>query len=371
MMRRRDVLALGAAALVPGEATAQGTVEGTTQGASQRVAQEADPAGAGHSNALVPRAGWNDGLAHPIPYQPRLGAGKQRGLVLGGGGAYLVAWMTGYAHALKSKGVDLASADIAVGTSAGSLLAASLLGGHMWRLSAELDVLGRFPALFAELIPNIPPNVSQLRARAAATDATAADPATIQAIGHAAMAARNPAGPEQYFTSVKRLIGEESWPSPNLYTTANDCYTGERIVVSSQAGIPINVACAASSSLPGQMGPIWLKDRLCMDGGICQTSTHCDVVAGVSRALVISLSDGGPDAAKTGLRTSGMPNTLQEEIRTLESQGTRTILKVVGLMPGLSVLDSIMDPKHIAPCLKNGHERGLADVDEMKAFWNA
>jgi NTE family protein len=106
-----------------------------------------------------------------------------------------------------------------------------------------------------------------------------------------------------------------------------------------------------------------------MDGGICQTSTHSDVVAGVKRALIISLSDGGPDAVKIGLRTSGLPNTLQQEVKALETGGTKVVLKVVGLMPGTTSVDSLMDPKWIDPCLKNGHDRGLADANEMAAFW--
>ncbi len=356
MLGRRDLLAVGAATLLTNAAAmAQGTPSAGTP------APAAAPAA----------AGWDDGLAHAIPYQPRLGTGKQRGLVLGGGGAYLASWMAGYFYGLKQKGVDLASADITVGTSAGSVMGASLMGGHLWRLSTELDILGRFPRLFAELIPAIAPNASQLRARAIANTATSAVPATIQQIGRAAMAARNPAGADTYPTTVKHLIGGEKWPSPKMYTTANDCYTGERLVVSSQSDIHINEACAASSSLPGSMGPTWLKDRLCMDGGICQTSTHSDVVSGVARALIISLSDGGADAVKVGLRTSGLPNTLQDEVKTLESQGTNTVLKVVGLLPGVTFVDSIMDPKWIEPCLKNGHERGLADAEQMRAFWGA
>ena len=113
----------------------------------------------------------------------------------------------------------------------------------------------------------------------------------------------------------------------------------------------------------------WLGDRLCMDGGICQTSTHSDVVAGVKRALIISLSDGGPQAVTQGLRTSGMPNTLQQEIRDLEAGDTRTMLTVAGLMPGVDRIDSIMDPKWIAPMLKYGHERGLAELPKVKALW--
>ena len=183
------------------------------------------------------------------------------------------------------------------------------------------------------------------------------------------MAARNPAGPADYFTTVKRLIGETAWPSPKLHTTAVDCYTGERLVVSAASGIPVNHACAASSSLPGSMGPTWLGNRLCMDGGICETSTHADVVSGVRKALIVSLTDGGPEALKQGLRASGLPNTLQQEVETLKAQGTEVVLKVVGLLPGVTYVDSIMDPKYIAPCLKNGYERGLADVPEMQRFW--
>lgn len=323
----------------------------------------------GQAPAPVLPSSFNDGLAHPIPYAPKLGTGKKRALVLGGGGAYLAAWMVGYFVALKKNGVDLANADICVGTSAGAVLGASLLGGKLWRLSAEMDILAEFPKLFAEILPAVAPNESQIRAHQIAVAATKADAATIRAIGVAAMAARNPAGPEAYFKTMERIIGESAWPAPHFYTTANDCYTGERLVVSANDGIPANMACAASSSLPGGMGPTWLKNRLCMDGGICRTSTHCDVVAGAERALVISLTDGSANAAKLGLRTSSMPNILQQEVRDLQKGGTQTVLKVVGLLPGIKSVDSIVDPKWIAPCLKWGHERGLADAADMRAFW--
>ncbi len=339
--------------------------------ATAALALSASGAHAQTVNASGPTpAGWNDGLAHPIPYTPPPGAGKERGLVLGGGGAYLISWMMGYFHALKQNGVDLATADIVVGTSAGSIAGAVLTGGRLWRLTAELDVFADFPKLFAALVPALQANESQLRARRLAVDAPDASPATIRAIGRAAMAARNPDDAKGYETVIGRLIGNDPWPSPKLHTTANDCYTGERLVVSQSAGVPITAACAASSSLPGSMGPTWLKDRLCMDGGICQTSTHGDVVAGVKRALFISLTDGGPQAVAQGLRVSGMPNTLQQEIRDLEAGGTKTMLVVVGLLPGVEKVDSLMDPKWIAPLLKYGHERGLADAAKMKAFWS-
>ena len=358
---RRHLLATGAAtALALGAAASARAQTTPPPGATPPVAS---PTGA------TP-AGWNDGLAHPIPFTPPPGAGKERGLALGGGGVYLLSWMMGYFHTLKQGGVDLATADIIVGTSAGSMAGAMLSGGRLWRLTGELDLLGDFPKIFAELVPALKANVSQQRARQMAVDASDAEPATIRAIGRAAMAARNPDDAAGYAKTVGRLIGSGGWPSPRLHTTANDCYSGERLVVSQDAGIAIETACAASSSLPGSMGPTWLKDRLCMDGGICQTSTHCDVVAGTRRALVISLSDGGPQAVAQGLRTSGMPNTLQQEVRNLEAGATRTRLVVVGLPPGVDRIDSIMDPKWITPMLKYGRERGAADLAGMKAFWN-
>ena len=62
------------------------------------------------------------------------------------------------------------------------------------------------------------------------------------------------------------------WPVAKMYTTANDCYTGERLIVGQTVarknGIPLAHATAASSSLPGVIGPTLLGQRFCMDGGI-------------------------------------------------------------------------------------------------------
>ena len=187
-MKRREFLLAGAVA-----AAAAAVPHGTM--AAETTATDAAPVG---------DKGWDDGLAHPIPYQPKLGTGKQRGLALGGGGAYLASWMVGYFHGLKESGVDLSNADIAVGTSAGSLLGASLMGGEMWRLSAQLGFFGRFPGLFAKLVPTAAPNPSQSRARHIANTASKADPATIMSIGRAAMAARNPANSAAYQKTVRR-----------------------------------------------------------------------------------------------------------------------------------------------------------------------
>ena len=45
--------------------------------------------------------------------------------------------------------------------------------------------------------------------------------------------------------------------------------------------------------------PQLIQDRRCMDGGVSGSGTHCDRLAGSTRALVISLV-GGDDATPGG-----------------------------------------------------------------------
>ena len=53
----------------------------------------------------------------------------RRALVLGGGGVTGIAWMTGLLAGLAEAGTDLTSADLVVGTSAGSVVGAQILSG--------------------------------------------------------------------------------------------------------------------------------------------------------------------------------------------------------------------------------------------------
>jgi len=314
-------------------------------------------------------ADWNDGLVHPIPFKNPFAQVKERGLVLGGGGTPLIAWYAGYANALKKGGVDLSTANVIVGTSAGSIFGAMLSSGHLWRLVSEIDLFADFPKLLAEMMPAVQFNPSQLRAQRTELSVRDGSLASIQKIGKAAMAASNPDGVANHYKVTKKLLTATAWPSDGMFTTTIDCYTGQRVVVSKASNVPINVACAASSSAPGQVGPTFVKDRLCMDGGMYQTSTHSDVIAGVKRAIVISLGDGTMDDQKRGLRLSALPNTLNQEVKDLEAGGTKAKLIVVGLPPGLSRVENLLDPKWIAPYLKFGNDRGIADIAMMKEFW--
>jgi hypothetical protein len=67
------------------------------------------------SRRTQPDVGINVDPAVAIPASPSLGIGKDRALVLGGGGEYFIAWLLGFAHGLSGMGV---SYDLAVSLSA-------------------------------------------------------------------------------------------------------------------------------------------------------------------------------------------------------------------------------------------------------------
>ena len=54
----------------------------------------------------------------------------RRALVLGGGGVTGIAWETGLIAGLAELGIDLAAADVIIGTSAGSVVGADITSGQ-------------------------------------------------------------------------------------------------------------------------------------------------------------------------------------------------------------------------------------------------
>jgi NTE family protein len=162
------------------------------------------------------------------------------------------------------------------------------------------------------------------------------------------------------------LTGDSTtgWPVAKMYTTANDCYTGERLIVGQEVArrnsIPLAHAAAASSSLPGVIGPTLLGQRFCMDGGISRTWAHTDVVAGSNRALVITLTNG-----YEGSLLSGIPHNIYKEIDALQATGTQTMLIIAGTPTGVNLLD----PGQIEPALRTGHGRAKVEADKIQRFW--
>lgn len=341
-------------------------ITGTAHAASSSTASDY----AQKAELISERLFADDGLAIPIATKPTispLAQGLDRTLVLGGGGEYYLAWYCGFFHGLLEAGLDMEKLpEMVVGTSAGAYMGSSLLSGHFTRLRTEMEFFGEFPKLFAKLAPLSSPNISQKRAMEINMAATNGSIETRQVLGRAALAANNHLNGPRVEALAALLTGDSKtdWPTPRMHTTGIDCYTGERLVVRQETakknGIPLAHAAAASSSLPGIIGPTRIGQRYSMDGGMCSNPAHVDLVAGSKRALVITLTDG-----VTGAILTKIPHPMAQNIKDVQDTGTKVKWIIAGTPSGIS----LTDPREIAPALKAGYESAKKEAAGIREFW--
>lgn len=301
-----------------------------------------------------------DGMAVPRDMSAGYGEGLPYGLCLGGGGLWFVAWQVTYLSELLAAGVDLKGASRVIGTSAGSIVSSVLEAGNLKRLNGELGVLARLPGLIGVLAPASKLAPSQEHALEKFWAAQDSEPDTIQAIGHAALAAQTPSAIAMRRNLAVILVSRR-WPAAALHLTAVDAFTGERLVVSARHGVSVPRAAAASSAVPGLFAPQPLLDRRAMDGGVSGTGLHLDLLAGARRAVVMQLTDGAD--ALEGAMTQ-RPGDPVAELEALEASGT----KVFSRMPESVDLDRLMDPAAVPDAIAMAQRQARADADELRAF---
>lgn len=302
----------------------------------------------------------HDGLALPIDHGARRGAGVRVGVSLGGGGIYFIAWQVAYLHELARAGIDLARSDRLVGTSAGSVVSSMLAAGTLERLHAEVRAMSSAPALIGALVAAGDLSPSRARARDLFGAATDAEPPTVRAIGHAALAATAPS-PLRTVAILTAVMGRRRWPSPSLHLTCVDAHSGERCVVTHASGVPVARAAAASAAVPGIFAPQRILDRRCMDGGVSGTGTHLDLLSGAGRAVVLSLTDGS--ALDEGLMTVA-PGSVEAEFDLLRASGTRLWVR----SPAPVGLEELMSPDSVPAALDDGRTTARRDAPALARF---
>lgn len=305
----------------------------------------------------------DDGLARPIDFGQRYGAGLGTGLSLGGGGIFFVAWQVTYLYEMAQRGIDLGGADRVIGTSAGSVVSSVLESGRIERLYKEITVLARLPRLVSLLAPAAGLAPSQERAKDLFTFAPDAAPERLREIGHAALAARTPK-PSTMPRNISLILGRRTWPTDRLNLTVVDAYTGERCVVNSASGVSLPYAVAASSAVPGLFAPPSIGDRRCMDGGVCGTGVHLDLLAGAERVVVLCLTDG------EGIDFGGMttaPGMIRKELDALRSSGSELFFR----KPHEVDFDTLMDPKAVPDAIAMARDQASADARELSEFLGA
>ncbi len=282
---------------------------------------------------------------------------NEHALVLGGGGVAGIAWITGLLFGLSEEGVDLRSAELILGTSAGAAVAAQL------GCSLSLEELYRRqvdPALQTREITPDPRLLEQLLA-AFPTVATPYDRVELtRKVGEWALQAPTVTEAERRSVIAHRLP-DHSWPDRLLRITAVDTESGETRVFDRDSGTPLIDAVAASCAVPGVWPPVTINGHRYMDGGV-RSSDNADLAKGYGRVVVVS---------PNGLRADEIVAfPLQEQIDTLKIAGAQTYViepdqlsrSAIGLNPLL--------PATRKPSAEAGRRQAKSIANEMKHFWN-
>ena len=291
---------------------------------------------------------------------------SRRALVLGGGGSTGNAWLIGVVAGLAEAGVDVTTADLIVGTSAGSTTAAQITG------AAPADLLTAALAAPPQRT-GAPASDGDGRTRTAAAAASmertagliaaATDAADMRRrFGAAALALEatsDEAVQTRWRATVASRLPAPNWPEQTVLVTAVDAGTGEPVVFDRQTGVDLVDAVAAScaSGFAYRIG-----DALYLDGGY-RRNENADLAAGCGVVLVLSPFSGRTRTPlEWGMHLAAQVDELRAGGSTVE-----TIFPDPGAedMSGATAMDLSRRPE----AARAGRALGLALAPRIGELW--
>lgn len=272
----------------------------------------------------------------------------QRALVLGAGGLAAIAWETGLLAGLARLGVDLTAADLVVGTSAGSTVAAQLGGPR----ALEELVAAQLDAHTAELDPGDDPGTRRRRDEVWDALAAADDPLDGRRLaGRIALATPTVSEPVRRAVIEARLAGAD-WPARPLRIPAVDAESGALVVFDRDAGVPLVDAVAASCAVPAMWPPVTIGGRRYVDGGV-RSGVNVDLAAGADRVVVLQAGEPRPDDESTA--------AMEDARRVLVLCPTEAF--------GVARGDDPLDPAVRPGCVRAGLEQAAEVADAVRLHW--
>jgi NTE family protein len=291
---------------------------------------------------------------------------NKRALVLAGGGAAGNAWELGLIAGLSDAGLDVTDADLIVGTSAGSTVAAQITSGT------------RPADLYAAILAEAPqPQAGPARSDRGRTRnfsgrtymewsdgiiGSAADASDMRRrMGAAALDldASDGSGQTRWRDIVAARLPSRHWPQQPVLITAVDAYTGEPVVFDRDSGIDLVDAVAASTSA---MTPYRIGEDRYINGGY-RRSENADLAAGYGRVLVLS-----PFGGRSRMPLEwGMD--LATQVDELRAGGSR----VETVFPDAGAGDvfdaNALDPSTRRPAARGGYDQGRALAELLAEIW--
>jgi NTE family protein len=272
-------------------------------------------------------------------------------LVLGGGGVTGIAWELGILRGLRDVGIDLTTADIVIGTSAGSVVGAQVTSGVS--LDALYDAQLRDPG--GEIAAQFGPLVllGYLGPLLLPGDETAKR----RRLGRAALKARTVSADKRVSVIRSRLAATE-WPDRDLRITAVDARTGEFVVFDRSGGVDLTDAVAASCAVPLVWPPVPINASAYMDGG-ARSATNADVASGADIVVVIA------PITRSVSRTHSISAQLGR------TGATRTVVLAPDAGARRAIGRNVLDPAHRPASARAGLAQAASVADEVRAVWTS
>jgi NTE family protein len=305
----------------------------------------------------------------PMPDQQvdtarQAGNSNKRALVLAGGGAAGNAWELGLIAGLSDARVDVTEADLIIGTSAGSTVAAQITSGTR---PAEL-----YAAILAEVPQPQVGDAGSDRGRAPsfsgqnylqwsnAIIATAEDASDMRRkMGAAAieMDASDGSSQKRWRDIVAARLPSQHWPQQPVLIAAVDAHTGDPVVFDRHSGIDLVDAVAASTGNGYRIG-----ENRYINGGY-RRSENADLAAGYGRVLVLS-----PFSGRSRMPGEwGMDLATQvDELRTGGSM-VETVFPDAGA--GDVFEANASDPSTRLQAARGGYDQGRALAEPLAEIW--
>ncbi|MBU8900349.1 patatin-like phospholipase family protein [Corallococcus sp. H22C18031201] len=280
----------------------------------------------------------------------------RRALVLGGGGVAGIAWEIGVLAGLAESGIDVTSADMVVGTSAGSVVAAQITSGLSM---AELLARQVDPALQCEeLVP-----VLELQTLWAAIGAIMNETKDVnearRRFGALALSANTVSESARRAVIAGRLP-EHKWPQRRLVLPAVDAQTGLPRLFTNDSGVELVDAVAASCAVPGMWPTTTIEGSRYLDGGI-RSNENADLAAGFDRVLVLCVME-MPGAAQWRL-------DLDPQVAALRTFGSRVEVIRADEAAVRAFGTNPLAPSTRTPSAQAGLAQGRAEADRIRSLW--
>jgi NTE family protein len=289
-----------------------------------------------------------------------------RALVLGGGGPVGRAWELGLMDGFAGQGIDLGTADLIIGTSAGAVVGAllALKQGFGAPLKIDAAIASRPPPVRSDGMADL--------AAAMVRAAQSPEPELIRAeIGKMALDAQTIS--EE--ASVSRLMFAsflgQAWPNQFRATSVN-ARTGQLQAWDASSGVPLERAIAASTAAPCIWPPITINGERYIDGGV-RSMLNADLAIGFDIVIAVScfaLTAGDKAGPVFFTAMNAAPLAELDAVR-----GRGATLLVIEPSSEFLVLTkhgaAMMDNDLVPEAYRLGHITAVGEAESVRRAWNS